>query len=146
MRRKPKTAKQRVAQFVTRSKADVFVPGDFTKAKPDTSDYDATMRAVRQLVRDGDLVRIAYGVYAKTRKSPINGQPIIAASGGIDGVVRQALSKLKVKWANSKAIEDYNAGRSTQIPVNPVYRVESGFSRRFSYRGKEIKFERSASL
>lgn len=144
--RKPKTTKQKVIEFVTRSQADVFVPGDFTKAKPDTAKYDTAMRAVRQLVRDGSLVRIAYGVYAKTRRSPINGQPIIAASGGIDGAVRQALSKLKVKWANSKSIEDYNAGRSTQIPVNPVYRVESGFSRRFSYKGMEIKFEHSAIL
>jgi hypothetical protein len=142
--RKPKTAKQKVAEIVTRSTSDVFVPADFTKAKPDTSEYDATLRAVRQLVREGVLVRLAYGVYARTRPSPITGKPMLAAPGGVDGAVRQALKKLNVKWSEGRAVQDYNAGRSTQIPMNASLRVGTRFSRRFSYRGKEIAFERTA--
>lgn len=75
------------------------------------------------------------------RLSPLTGKPIVAAPGGLDGALRQALDRLVVTWRESRAIEDYNASTSTQIPVNPMYCVPKSFRRRLSYRGKAIKFE-----
>lgn len=141
--RQRKTVKQKIAAFIDRSKSDVFMPRDFTQAKVNSAEYDTTLRAVRELVREGRLTRLSYGVYARTRRSPITGKPMLTAPGGFEGAVRQSLDKLGVKWTESKAIQDYNAGRSTQIPVSTSFRVESGFTRRFSYRGKEMEFDRT---
>ncbi|MFC7334572.1 hypothetical protein [Rhodocista pekingensis] len=141
--RKPRTAKQQLAELVTRSNDDVFLPRDFTRASPDSAEYDTVLRAARALVREGTLVRLGYGVYARARQSPITGKPMLTAPGGLEGAVRQALDKLKVVWQPGQAAQDYNSGRSTQIPVNASFRVANRFSRKISFRGKEVVFERS---
>jgi hypothetical protein len=41
----------------------------------------------------------------------------------------QALTKLGLEWEPSEAERDYNEGRSTQIPLNPVVRLKGRFSR-----------------
>jgi len=56
---------------------------------------------------------------------------------------RQALDKLQVPWEPSAAERDYNAGRTTQVPMRPRVRLRSGrFSRKLRYNGMELAFDR----
>ena len=87
------------------------------------------LRALRGLVRNGRLLRLAYGVYGRAVASRLSGEPLLYNPNGFAGAARQALTKLGVKWEPIEAERAYNEGRSTQVPVNPVVRVKGRFSR-----------------
>ncbi len=136
---KAKTLKARVSTRIRRSKADVFVPRDFE----DLGDYDQVKRALRQLVNERTVARLGYGVYARLRTNPLTGQPALAARGGFDGAVRQALGKLEVPWTETQVVRDYNAGRTTQVQANPAFEVRRRFNRKLRYKNLEAQFERA---
>ena len=92
--------------------------------------------------REKRLVRLGYGVYGRAIVSRLSGDPILFSQGGFIGAARQALTKLGVKWEPSEAERDYNEGRSTQIPVNPVVRVKGRFSRRLRDGKQELVLAR----
>lgn len=135
--RKGKTLKQRVAGRIRRVKADVFLPGDFS----DIGDYDQVKRVLRELVAEQTIARMGYGVYARLRTNPLTGQPALAAKDGFDGAVREALTKLKVRWDETQVVKDYNAGRTTQVQMNPGFAVRGRFSRKLRYKNLEASFE-----
>ena len=59
------------------------------------------------------------------------------------GAARQALDKLGVPWEPTDAQIAYNAGRSTQVPINPAVRLrKSRFVRRLKYQDTELRLER----
>lgn len=94
-------------------------------------------RAFKLLVKEGYLVRLGYGVYAKLRNSKFTGGSYL--DGGFLSVVREALSKLNVMWEPSSEEQNYNAGRSTQVPVSPYTKLKTRFRRKLKYRSKEFK-------
>ncbi len=136
---KPRTLKARVSARIRRSKSDVFMPRDFG----DLGDYDQVKRVLRQLVEEKTVTRLGYGVYAKQRTNPLTGQPALAAEGGFDGAVRQALGKLRVPWGETQVVQDYNAGQTTQVQANAAYAVRGRFSRKLKYKNLEAQFERT---
>src|SRR5260370_42382201 len=103
---------------------------------------DQVLRVLRILVREKRLVRLGYGVYGRAVVSRLSGDPILNSRNGFLGASRQALTKLGVKWEPSEAERDYNEGRSTQIPVNPVGRVKGRFSRRLRDGKQELVLAR----
>jgi hypothetical protein len=137
--RKPLTLKQRVAKSIARRRdADVFLPGDFRRL----SGEDQVLRALRQLVAEGRLMRLGYGVYARAAKSSLTGQPMLDSQNGFAGAARQALTKLHVAWQPTDSERAYNEGRSTQIPVNPAVKVKGRFQRRLSDGQRVLRLER----
>jgi hypothetical protein len=130
--------RERVRTRITRSRASVFLPREFQ----DLGGEDQVLRALRQLVQAGQLVRLGYGVYGRAEPSPLSGQPMLATPDGFIGASREALTKLGVAWEPSSWERAYNEGSSTQVPVNAVVRVKGRFSRRLSYRGKPLVLER----
>ena len=60
---------------IARKKCAVFVREDFQ----DLSDYDQVGRALRNIIKTGRLVRLGYGVYAKTKRSTITGELVLVA-------------------------------------------------------------------
>ena len=76
----------------------------------------------RELTEDGKLIRLGYGVYGRAEISPLTKQPMLAGDG-FDQVSRQVLDKLNVPWEPATAERDYNAGRSTQVPMTPRVRL-----------------------
>ena len=117
---------------------DVFLTREFR----DLGEERQVLRALRALVDDGRLVRLGYGVYARAEPSPLTGRPMLTGQG-FGPVVRQALDKLQVPWEPSAAERDYNAGRTTQVPMRPRVRLRSGrFSRKLRYNGMELAFDR----
>ncbi len=131
--------KSRVERRLLRKQVDVFTPKDFANLGGE----DQVLRALRMLTREQKLIRLGYGVYARARKSALSGRVVLANPQGFLAVGRQALDCLNVKWELTDAQRDYNSGKSTQIPVNPVIRVKGRFSRKLRYGNTEIVIERS---
>jgi hypothetical protein len=113
-----------------------------TREFRDPGGEDQVVRALRDLVRDGSLVRLGYGVYGHAETSRLSGEPMLAARGGFLDAARQALGKLGVAWEPTAFQRAYNAGRSTQVPVNPAVRVKGRFARRLRYQNTELRLER----
>lgn len=137
--RREQTLQQKLSARIAEKQEDVvFLTREFS----DLGGEDQVLRALRGLVQNGQLVRLGYGVYGRAVTSRLSGQPILSSPSGFAGVTRQALTKLGVKWELTEAEEAYNAGRSTQIPVNPAVRIKGRFSRRLRYRNTELILER----
>jgi len=130
-----KTLRERIeGRIRRRSGEDVFLTREFL----DLGGEDQVLRALRGLVRDQRLVKLGYGVYGRAIVSRLTGEPILYSRGGFAGAARQALTKLGVVWETTEAESDYNAGRSTQVPVNPVVRIQGRFSRRLRDGQQEL--------
>ena len=135
---KRKSLRERVQERIIQRKDFVFLTREFT----DLGGEDQVIRALRELVRDGQLIRLGYGVYGRAIKSRLTNQAMLYVTGGFAGAAREALTKLGVDWQPGTAEEAYNAGLSTQIPVNPVVRVKGRFARKLRYGNTELLLER----
>ena len=137
--RQQKTLRERIETRIARKRTDdVFLPREFR----DLGGEDQVLRVLRTLVRENRLVRLGYGVYGRAIVSRLSGDTILYSQNGFLGAARQALTKLGVEWEPSDAEREYNAGRSTQIPVNPVVRVKGRFSRRLRDGKQELVLAR----
>lgn len=123
----------KISERIQKNSDAVFLTREFS----DLSDERQVLRALRQLVDEGKLIRIGYGVYTRAEPSAITGAPVIATPGGFGAVARSALTKLGVDWRPSQQETDYVQGKSTQIPVNTVLRIKSRFNRKL-YNGKRF--------
>ncbi len=132
------TLRERVAARIAERRDDVVLPREFR----DLGGEDQVLRALRTLVRDGQLVHLGYGVYGRAEVSRLSGRPMLAARGGFIDVARQALDKLGVLWEPTEFQRAYNEGRSTQVPVNPAVKVKGRFARRLKYEDAELRLER----
>ena len=104
----------------------------------DLADKTQISRALRQLTKKERLVKIGYGIFAKPLfYSERLKSPII----DFDNAVLEALSKLNIKWELGKLFQDYNSGRSTQIPVRISVKLAGRCSRNLSYDGMKLRYE-----
>jgi hypothetical protein len=133
-----RTLKQKVRYRIARATSDVFLPREFR----DLAGEDQVLRALRGLVRDGELMKLGYGVYAKAIRSRLTGRVMVDSDNGFTSAARQALTKLGVTWEPSSAERAYNEGRSTQIPVTPTVKVKGRFHRKLSDGRTELRIER----
>ena len=96
-------------------------------------------RVLAVLVKEGKLIRLAYGVYAKTFRSRYTNKVII--QGGFYDVVREALMRLNVDWEPCQAEKDYNANLSQQVPAKLSVKINNRFSRKFGYNDLVMQYE-----
>lgn len=121
-----------VSKKIRHSRRNVFLRSDFEYI---SKDYDQVGRALRQLVKDKQLLRMGYGLYTKACINSISGKPMIAAKGGFSQVSREALKRLNVEY------DDVFKGISqtpgyTQVSPNTIFRVKSRFSRKINVGDK----------
>lgn len=134
-----KTLREKIEKRMARKpREDVFLTREFS----DLGGEDQVLRALRQLMQDGRLVRLGYGVYGRAFMSSLSGKPVLRSSNGFISAARQALDKLGVEWEPTESERAYNEGRSTQVPANPVLRVKGRFSRQLRYGKSELVLER----
>ena len=130
-----KSLDKRIKYRIARSKDNVFVPKDFF----DLSGRDQVGRALRQLIKDGDLVKIGYGLYAKATYSEFSNRIIPARP--LSWLAKEAMEKLGVTTAQTKYERMYNEGSSTQVPTGRVIGVKNRVSRKISFEGSDIAYE-----
>ena len=111
-----------------RSKHYVFMRADFK----DIAGYDQVGRVLRDLVKDGELLKVGYGVYTKARKNPVTGRLMPACPRGSDAVILEALERLNVDYSLGRSSTQYLSGESTQIPAYTQIETPDRFKRRLS--------------
>jgi hypothetical protein len=87
--------------------------------------------ALQQLVKENQLVRLGYGIYGRLFLSRYTNRYCL--DGFILGIGREVLDKLNIPWSPSPFEEDYNSGRSQQVPANPITLVKGRFNRTIKY-------------
>lgn len=135
--RKPRTLKMKMLLRMSLKKDVVFTRDDFK----DLGGYDQIGRALLRLTKEKKLIKIGYGLYAKAKISPINGQ--LVPKLPLPSLAREALSKLKVETYSAEASKDYNSGKSTQVPTGRVIAVKDRVVRKIGYNGIFINYERT---
>lgn len=127
----------RIYKKIVRSKDLSFVLSDFYGL---STDKDQILRALRKLVSDNILIHIGKGIYAKAKFSNISNSYI--PEGGIISAGKQALQKLGIKIYPSSAQQLYNTGKSTQIPTGRVIGIKDRVSRKISFNGINLIYEK----
>lgn len=108
------TIQSKIETRVKRSKRSVFLRSDFA----DIADYDQVGRGLRNLVRQGQLMRIGYGLYARSRVNRITGKLMPDNTAGADGVLIEAMVRLGVDYKFDELSQKSLSGKSTQIPAS----------------------------
>jgi len=128
------TIKARMQSRLKRSKRYVFTRDDFN----DLAGYDQIGRVLRELVNEGQLLKVGYGVYTKARKNAITGKVMPAAPGGSAAVVIETLERLKVDYRLVGAFDAYNSGKTTQIPASMQIKTSPRFKRTLSVGSSKL--------
>jgi hypothetical protein len=135
---KYETLNYKISARIARKKDIVFLREDFA----DLGGYDQVGRILRNLVREGKIIKIGYGLYAKAKKSSITGKVIPVAP--LPTLARAALERLGVEVASSALERDYNAGKTTQVPTGRMIAVRGRVNRKIGYNGAYVSFEPAA--
>ena len=133
---KPESLEERLTKRLARKRGNVFLRADFS----DMGGYDQVGRALLNLVRKGQLMKIGQGLYSRAEKSPFSGR-LIPPQGL--GTLTEALQRLGVETTPSRLEQAYNAGRTTQVPTGRVVGVRGRVRRQIGYNGVFLKFERA---
>ncbi len=120
--------KIRIQERLNRSRRYVFIRADFG----DIAGYDQVGRVLRELVKDGELIKVGYGVYTKSRKNSMTGRLMPACPGGSDAVILEALGRLGIGYSLGRGSMKYLSGESTQIPAYTQIETPCRFKRRLS--------------
>lgn len=127
---------ERLAKRIARKRGDVFLRTDFS----DLGGYDQVGRALRGLVRKGQLLKLGHGIYTRAAKSPFTDQPV--PPKGL-ATLTEALHRLGIETAPTRMEQAYNAGKTTQVPTGRVVAVRSRVRRKIGYGGFQLGFERA---
>jgi len=129
---------RKVFNRISRMKWTVILREDFE----DLGGYDQVGRALRKLAAKGKIMKIGYGLYAKAEASPFTGELLPRLS--LPRLAKEALERLKVETAPSQMEQEYNTGKSTQVPTGRLIAVKGRISRKIGYNGAYVSFEHAA--
>lgn len=129
------TLERKILRRIARKSANVLLRDDFK----DLGGYDQVGRVLKHLAEKGGVVRIGYGLYAKAKTSSITGEIVPIAT--LPKLGKEALNRLKVETAPTKAEIAYKEGRSTQVPTGRMIAVKGRVSRKIGYKGAYIAYE-----
>jgi hypothetical protein len=107
---KPETLEDRLLSRIDRKRGDVFLRADFE----DLGGYDQVGRALRKIVREGQLLRVGQGLYARARPSMTSGE-LVPARGL--ATLTEALGRVGIETVPTRLERAYNAGETTQVPT-----------------------------
>lgn len=131
------TLEGKISKRVTRKQSPVLLREDFE----DLGGYDQVGRALKELVRKGKLLRIGYGLYAKTKVSFLNGK--VLPLEPLPTLAKKALNRLGIETVPTTAEKAYTEGKSTQVPTGRMIGVKNRISRKIGYNNANIYYERS---
>jgi hypothetical protein len=133
---KPESLEERLAKRIARKRGDVFLREDFK----DLGGYDQVGRALCRLVRKGQLMKVGYGIYTRTRPSTLDGKP--TPTKGLRELAAETLGRLGVEIAPTRLERLYDAGKSTQVVTGRVIGIRGRLRRKINYNGFPLKYER----
>lgn len=131
-----RSIKNKIFLRMTLKKDCVFLRKDFE----DLGGYDQVGRELKNLAREGKIIKIGYGLYAKSEISPFNGE--IIPQKNLPDLAKEALQRLGIETAASTYEKNYNMGKSTQVPTGRLIAVKSRVVRKIGYGGCYVSYER----
>jgi hypothetical protein len=90
------------------------------------------------------LIKIGYGLYAKTKLSSLNGNTVPVEP--LPALAQKALDRLGALPGPSKAAINYHDGHSTQVPTGRLIIVTKRISRKIGYNNISVNYERQPPL
>lgn len=76
-------------------------------------------RLFSDFVKEGRLVRLGHGVFAKARISSLTGKPVPREP--LEVLAEEAFRRLRIDAQPGQAQSDYATGKSTQVPVQATF-------------------------
>jgi len=92
------------------------------------------------MVGDGRLMRVSHGVYCKTRINRFTNA--LAPAAPFETVAAETFKKLNIEVRPGRLAREYNAGTTTQIPMDGL--VNTGarrIRRKIRVGSKTVKYE-----
>jgi hypothetical protein len=127
---------QRLKRAIALRKDDVFLRFEFS----DFGSPAQVSRALRHLIANGVLVKLGVGVFAKAKASVLTGKPIPVRP--LEVLAPLVLQKLGVKITAGRAVREYNASDSLQLPAGIVFDTGSRrINRKLGFGGRYVIYE-----
>ena len=134
------TLEQRVAKRIARQKSPVVLREDLA----DLGGYDQVGRALRNLTAQGLILKIGYGLYARTKPSSRAPGERIPEQPLVPYLAREALARLGVEVAPTRLESLYLQGKHNQVLTGRVIGVRSRIRRKIGYNRMYVQYERVA--
>lgn len=119
------TISDSIKRSIRRQASDLILRRDLSRFGS-ISRVDAV---IAELIRDGIILRIGSGVYAKARVLPTGA---VVPRKSLWPLAKEALDKLGIEYEVHPTIRAYELGVSEQIPMRYVVRTVSRVSRKMS--------------
>lgn len=133
--------RDRLRNTINRIPHHVFSRSDLTKDHSNREQLRLN-RALRVLMDEGFIIKIAHGLFAKAEPMTFPDKTIKAVlTAPFEVVATEALDKLGVQWEFGSAIRDYNEGKTTQVPAAFSVRLKSRYRGVVSAEGRTLIFE-----
>jgi hypothetical protein len=127
----------RVARSVARRKGCVILRSELAALGSPAH----LSRVLSNLVRTKRLVRVSVGIYAKTRLNKYTHE--LAPAATFETIAAQVFKKLKIDVTPGELTRDYNASKTTQVPMLAV--VNTGkrrITRKIQVGSRTMTYER----
>ena len=85
----PLTVKERMIRSIAKRKGEVVLRSDFAEL----GSASQISRALKELLKDGKIVRLGYGVYAKAKLNIFSGKPSTRARSTTRGLVAASAAR-----------------------------------------------------
>lgn len=129
----------RIRRSIAQRSSTVVLRSDFSEM----GSTSQVGKVLSRLVEDGKLIRVSKGAFAKTRVNKFTGKPAPAAT--LEVIAAELFQKLGVQIAPSRIMDEYNSGKTTQIPMTAM--VSTGgrrITRKVSVGNRTLIYENSS--
>jgi hypothetical protein len=127
---------ERLKRAIALRMDDVFLRSEFS----DFGSPAQVSRALRHLIANGVLVKLGVGVFAKAKASVLTGKPIPVRP--LEVLAPLVLQKLGVKITAGRAVREYNASDSLQLPAGIIFDTGSRrINRKLGFGGRYVVYE-----
>ncbi len=132
--------KERMIRSITMRRGEIIMRSDFTRM----GSQSQISRLLADFVSEGRLVRLGYGIFAKSRISSISGKAVPREP--LEVLAQEAFRRLMIEAKPGKAQREYASGQSTQVPVQAVFDTgQRRISRKLTVGNRKVRYENDYS-
>jgi hypothetical protein len=97
-------------------------------------------RVLVDFVREGRLVRLGRGVFAKARRSSLSGKPVPRQP--LEVLAAETFMRLNIEASVGQSEQEYASGKSTQVPILTTFNTgQRRISRKLMLGKRSIRYE-----
>lgn len=101
-------------------------------------------RVLKDLISEGKIIRLGYGIYAKARPSVLSGKPVPRVT--LAELAQEALIKMGVEPKLGSAQAAYAAGRTPDVPVHTAFNTgKRRITRKITVGIRTVRYENDYS-